>query len=237
MATPTLLLSADGSRDRSGPVSPTVGAGVSVVAGTYGQSWQRNSDTDGLVRIASTDYLVAGQGTVLARMTGSPIAETGSQYALATNSGAFRILLLRETTTTNPDRARFGIGNPVTIANADANSAPGDTLITYALTWSEDTASAYLNGNPVTTFGYTQGDGVITTIFTGLTGAGTGQRWEGCLCYDTPLTATQIDVLSMMPEAWTWDAVVDMFSASRTLHPVLKIGSSHIGPMRVGERN
>lgn len=237
MTEPTLLLSADGSRDRDGAVVPTVGENVSVVAGAHGQAWQRNSDTNGIVQIATSEYLAATAGTVLARMTAPIVEPTVTHYALATNSGAFRLLLYRETTTTNPNRPRFGIGNPLTIVNANPNSAPGDTLVTYGMSWSGGTATAYLDGSPVTTFAYTQGAGTPSTIFTSLTGSGTGQKWEGALCYDIDLSDGDIATLSAMDAAWTWDGVIAALTPTRTLHPVLKIGTNQrIGPLRVGER-
>ena len=49
--------------------------------------------------------------------------------------------------------------------------------------------------------------------------------------FAAPLTAAEQDILFDTTRAWTWDMLP---SAARTLYPVLKIGSSYVGPLRVG---
>jgi hypothetical protein len=66
---PSLLLSPDGSFDRNGPVAPTVGAGVTVVPGQYGQAWQcGGSMSTGRVTYGQTPSTIMGTYIVRYRL-------------------------------------------------------------------------------------------------------------------------------------------------------------------------
>jgi hypothetical protein len=79
---PSLLLSPDGSFDRSGAVAPTVGSGVTLAAGQYGQAWDTGTvtSTAGTNTIRQTTPVNVAQGTILMRL--KVIAySSGAQYS------------------------------------------------------------------------------------------------------------------------------------------------------------
>lgn len=63
---PSLLLSPDGSFGRNGPVTPTIGSGVTVVAGQYGNAWLL--DGSSTVLLPAVSGLGEDSGSILMRV-------------------------------------------------------------------------------------------------------------------------------------------------------------------------
>lgn len=82
MLPPTLLLSPDGSVDRSGLVAPSVSGGVSIVAGAYSNAWKVFAGTS--VRLVVPSYISTQRGAMAVRWKAG--AESGTAINIGSGS-------------------------------------------------------------------------------------------------------------------------------------------------------
>ncbi len=198
IAYPSLLLSPDGSFDRDGVVTPTVGANVTVVAGQYGNAWRSVvGENNNAVSIPHSSDIIdaAGQWTVISRhRTGG-----SAYYAAIGPSGTSGLL----------------VGPLSFIGGVSRNSSnlwPADDWLASAVVLREDHAVRYVNGvianswspRPTPAFGNT-----IRTYAS----SGSGYAiTESVLIYPLALSDAEINRISNLPAAWTMqNAAVNIY--------------------------
>lgn len=195
---PSLLLSPDGSFDRSGPVSPTIGSAVSVIDGQYGKAWQFGAQ-NGNVTLPIGDYLATDRGTVIARVRPKP----GGSYPIDIN--AYQGMFLGNNS--NNMTMLFVWGDPVEWQSWTWSTiSPLDTWAVWVITWDESRIRVYVNGtlrvNDLKTSAANFGTHVRFGERPGVTRTSDG---ESALYYREPLPHTEIERIAGMTTRWTMD--------------------------------
>lgn len=217
---PTLLLSPDGSRDRNGPVTPTVGSGITVVPGQYGNAWDI-PETGAAVRspqgIASTI-----RGTMIVRLFFPDDTAYRGVMEIGSYSIGDDIRIVKSPSGNNPS----GIGiqtrtnGTSSYTGAVVSSSPRGRWGAVGATWDTTTLRTVVPG-------IASSGGIRTVTPTGvedqpmyvgsMQGATSIGIIESVLVYDTPLSDAEIEHISTMPTAWTWESLLP------------KLGGVHVG--------
>jgi hypothetical protein len=110
------------------------------------------------------------------------------------------------------------------VGMAVGGTAPLDTDMVVAMTYSPTATRSFLNGAALAT-----GGGATPNLSAGLLQL-TYATHSGTIFYGEVLSDVEIARIGAMTGAWTWSNLT-----SRLVSPVFTVGSSHIGPMRVGK--
>lgn len=206
---PTLLLSPGVSRDRDGAVSPDVGDDIDVVPGTYGGAWQPSVRSSRSRVSHPLDGIVTPQeGTVVIRAFDFDPNLASNQYLLRLgNVSSAPTIYLQGVSGTLRLTVRSGDSLQI------ENIAPLPTAMPFAVSvqWTGNTATARLMYDGVDIASSMELDPFVSTEFseisTGYSSLNSTAAYEGILVYDTALSDTEIQRISTMPGAWTWNAV------------------------------
>lgn len=208
MPIPTLLLSPDGSRDRNGPVTPTLDGSVLVVPGQYGNAWHFpwNSGAVGF------DYPVdsgLAHGTMMFRvrampttMGDNPILFHGGSAQLYRHASTNRWVL---TTGTGPALVGAGTGP----------EGYGTVAVTWdgennRMWWDEVLIGQSEQPVPPNIRRSVRISSNTTYAFDG--------DVESAIFFNTALPEAEIHRISTMPTAWTWEAFMPKIGGVRTTH-------------------
>lgn len=204
---PSLLLSPDGSFGPEGAVSPTVGSGVTVVEGQYGDAWDIASPSVSLAGGAA--HILLDHGTIVVRRTVPPthnvvILAAGVQAA---GNPSANWMQIRTNGTEGWVYPQFGIAG----AWQPAVNTPGVASVPTSMGWSWVAGKI---ASVLTPFG----SRVWTVI--AATGALSGDlrlnggTVESVLIYPAALPDAEIARIAAMPAAWSMDN-----TAANTLIP------------------
>lgn len=195
---PSLLLSPDGSFDRNGVVSPTVGTSVTVVAGQYGQAWRSPGTGSANNRRVTVPTPPGLSGfTVITRL----LWETNSEAAIyPLDSGANGVRL-----------GRSSSGNVSAILSGSTYSSgpaiPTATWVVLAAVYAQGILRLFLGGE-LLAIGQRSSpthDSTIQVSFSSSTGSSQPVLTETALLYPVALPSKEIARISAMPAAWTMD--------------------------------
>lgn len=222
MTAPLLLLSPHESRDRGGSVTPTIVGTIEMVAGVYGPAWKSDTATSAnMVTFPGTSLLPQSGAdvTVIARLRYHTVTNTGGRYPV-TVGGNPGVLVGR-----NPAGAAMGFVAAQSIYALD-DIIPIDTPTVTAIRYMNGRRSIHVNGYPRTTVA-----GPPPTFTGGALYALRDAIIESVVIHPG-IPDAEIMRISTLPEAWTWENTT---VPDRSIFPVLKIGSPHIGPLRAGK--
>lgn len=202
LTTPTLLLSPDGSRDRTGPVTPTITGDVQVVPGQYGSAWHVElGSTDTVVTFLDTDVLVGRTVLFRARVN-------------AYDSGSKGLITLGNWNEAGQDAVAIRlIGTFLNVAVRHSNIGElhvnhaqriGEWF-TFAWRWDQGvTTSGYADTFPVTTVPFPTTGHMAPRVGLFAFSRSPDVDMESPLLFDTALPDAEIARISQMPTAWTW---------------------------------
>src|SRR5690606_38528762 len=157
--------------------------------GTYGQAWSA-PDGDHAVHVPYQNYFGKGRGTALVRCKMLAAAEQSGGYPLDIGYSGGKGLLI------GMHSGGYVNGYLSNAQNMTAPTAvvPREVLVTFAISWNDDTITMYFNGAPTATrVSRIKGQLSFGTVVR--LEATTGSRpmfVEGALLYDTCLTQEEI---------------------------------------------
>ena len=211
MTTPTLLLRPGGSRDRSGPMTPTEVGTVTTTAGQYGDAWDLSGD--GYLTFPTANHVTPARGTILMRVQCPALSDIAMLYDA--HGTRHRVFLSSGRTITT----RFG-----PTSRASGLTLTQNTPHVVGARWGGGRHQAVLDTTFGPVFEDEHGSTVEATARLGRSLSGTFPfpgLIESVLLYDTKLSDGEITEIASMPEAWTWDNAT---FPERTVFPVLTPG-------------
>lgn len=182
----TLLLAPEGSYQRGESIAPTLTGGAAVVPGTFGDRW-RMTTYGAAVRVPFDQQVTQEAGTAILRMVYLPEA-TGS-YPLSIGYTQGLLLGVYSTGYINSY-----LGSVSNFGSTGHRPVRGD-LVTIALTWDEDRAFLFYEGE------------LVREIIRPSTSINFGSTVE--LFMDTALRPTEVEGAILADTRWSDDKIID----------------------------
>jgi hypothetical protein len=235
MPTPTLLLPFEGSlagQSRSGSVLATSDSAVSYVTGANASRQAASPQSENRIY---------GPASTINRLTGSVVF----RYRRRATVGTTLRYVISAGSTINLSTFFIGVRMADTGISLRTAVEDGTTLFAVAppavgtwavgyVGWTQDRWEAALAGGAIQSSARTAGlTNPPASFVIGGTSIGTGYDpqcdYDDVLLFDRPLTSAEFNTLKAT-DAWDWTTLAPARPAT-----VLTIGSSHVGPLRVGK--
>lgn len=225
MSIPTLLLAPGRSRDRNGSVTPTISGDVTVVPAQFGEAW-RLSPGSGVALVEAIpqsqffaqtgEVLVGASFTILSRLTIVSIGTTEDTELVYANRGSSHwpqgwLVNYRPT-----ERLVYGYTGEPNVAPVSREEFPDGiaigTTITAVLRYDQGVATVWINGTVIDTGTPDHVSMMPDKGFSLVAGSGANEGavvdHHSTVVYgDTALSDSEVQRLSSMDSAWTWESV------------------------------